>query len=239
MFSWACSIYTNCARPSYSGHNMQIANYDFFLFFLFFFLIRLERDYRLYGVQLCMIPGNIWSTTNCRHRRLLLRSMSHMNRDAAFVLHVYTTNFPHVHFEHSKQYKIPNSSFIFGRQRMFVSTVDGKIQSDLCKFLLLYDVLKYFFFNVILIIAGFATREDLFELIFGIFFPFYLRSPSPSFRLARYPWLWLLTTRFCRWLSPSYGHRSIQQHPGDDDDDASTIAAHYEKDVTMSKTKIG
>lgn len=98
---------------------------------------------------------------------------------------------------------------------------------------------EIFFFNVILIIAGFATREDLFELIFGIFFPFYLRSPSPSFRLARYPWLWLLTTRFCRWLSPSYGHRSIQQHPGDDDDDASTIAAHYEKDVTMSKTKIG
>lgn len=71
-------------------------------------------------------------------------------------------------------------SFLAGRECL---TVDGKIQRDLCKFLLLYDVLKYsFFFNVILIIAGFATREDLFE-VWTYFWDFLPILSSVSFAI--------------------------------------------------------
>lgn len=168
LFLWDCTMFLLLRSAQLFGS--QYADCILWLFpFLFVFLIRLERDYRLYSVH------DTWQYfEHNKFQAPLATSSQHVTQeysDAAVVLHIYTTNFPHVQFEHSKQYKIPNSSFNFAWQKNVC--VDGDIQSDLCKFLLLYDVLKYFFFhffNVILIIAGFATREDLFECVWNFLF---------------------------------------------------------------------
>lgn len=167
-----------------------------FLFCFFFFLIRLERDYRLWSVH--MIPANMSSITNCTHPSEFYLWHSMWQHEHTLMLPLYCINIHHKIFRTfssniRNKTKIPNSSFNIVGHKVFVSTAKFKAIYANFLFMNLRCTEIFFFFNVILIIAGFATeRRSVWMHVWNFLFAL----SSVSFAIFSLAWVtydyWLL-----------------------------------------------